>query len=156
MYRYIYGLHGGPVEEVEDLMAMTYERAWNARFRFEGAPDEALGWLLAIARRLVIDARRKQARRGTTIPLEWAASLAGAGSWENDLVEGEKLHVLWQLLQELPDRKREIIVLRYLLNWPVKTVAAHLGMTDNAVSATIRRTLEDLRDRWPDEPRSLD
>ncbi|HBX68532.1 MAG TPA: hypothetical protein DEH25_03885, partial [Chloroflexi bacterium] len=36
VYRFIYGLHGGPSEDVEDLTAETFVRAWKARRRFRG------------------------------------------------------------------------------------------------------------------------
>ncbi len=34
LFRYIYGLTGGPQEEVEDLTAEAFTRAWRARRNF--------------------------------------------------------------------------------------------------------------------------
>ena len=59
VYRYIFGLLGGPIQDVEDLTAETYTRAWKARQRFRGDEQAALGWLLRIARNLVIDSYRR-------------------------------------------------------------------------------------------------
>jgi hypothetical protein len=47
IFRYIYGLSGGPLQEAEDLTAETYERAWKRRQRFTGDEQAALGWLLS-------------------------------------------------------------------------------------------------------------
>jgi DNA-directed RNA polymerase specialized sigma24 family protein len=37
-----YGLTGGPLEEVEDLTADTFARAWKARHTFGGDPGEVI------------------------------------------------------------------------------------------------------------------
>ena len=42
IYRYIYGSLGRPVQEVEDLTAETFMRAWKARQRFEGGEEAAV------------------------------------------------------------------------------------------------------------------
>src|SRR4030065_2868647 len=60
IFRFIYGMHGGPVEEVEDLTCDTYMRAWKGRSGFIGDDHDALCWLFTIARRLVIDAHRRR------------------------------------------------------------------------------------------------
>src|SRR5512147_1960317 len=62
VFRYIYGLTGGPQDAVEDLTAETFLRAWKARHRFEGDLESAIGWLIRIAKRLVIDDYRRTHR----------------------------------------------------------------------------------------------
>jgi DNA-directed RNA polymerase specialized sigma24 family protein len=47
--------------------------------------------------------------------------------------------------------QREILVLRYVLGWPVKRIGEYLGILENTVSVSIRRSLQRLRDRWPQE-----
>jgi RNA polymerase sigma-70 factor (ECF subfamily) len=44
VFRYIYGLSGGPLQEAEDLTAETYARAWKTRQSFSGNEEAALGW----------------------------------------------------------------------------------------------------------------
>ena len=60
VFRFIYGMHGGPKEEVEDLTMKTFTRAWRSRSRFQGTEAAAFGWLLKIARNLVIDSHRRK------------------------------------------------------------------------------------------------
>jgi len=43
VFRYLYGLTGGPQEDVEDLTAEAFTRAWRARRNFQGDADAALG-----------------------------------------------------------------------------------------------------------------
>jgi DNA-directed RNA polymerase specialized sigma24 family protein len=58
-FRYIFGLVGGARQDGEDLTAKTYMRARKARQRFRGNEQAVLGWLLRIARILIIDSYRK-------------------------------------------------------------------------------------------------
>jgi RNA polymerase sigma-70 factor (ECF subfamily) len=155
VFRYIYGLTGGPREEAEDLTADTFDRAWKARHSFDGAPGEdvndgaTLGWLLKIARRLVIDNyRRQQARGGEDFP-DLGDLPAPDAHPEQAALDSEQRQILWRLLQALADESREIIVLRYLLGWRVNQIASYLGKPENTVSVIIRRALARLQQAWP-------
>jgi RNA polymerase sigma-70 factor (ECF subfamily) len=151
VFRYIYGIHGGPAEEVEDLAADTYIRAWRARRRFEGDQDDALRWLFQIARRLVIDAHRRRGRRGIPDNIDDLMLSDSGVSPEQRAQAAEQRRVLLRTLDNLPDRQREILVLRYMLGWPVKLIARHLDMLPNTVSVNIRRALKRLRQDWPQQ-----
>lgn len=150
VYRYLYGFRGGPAEDVEDLTADTFARAWKARFSFSGDPHSvATGWLLRIARHLVIDAyRRSQARIQTEdVPLDEIPRLGPPP--ESLLLVGEQIDTLWGLLQRLPGEQREMLVLRYLLDWRINQISEYLEIPENTVSVTIRRTLARLQRDWP-------
>ncbi len=151
VYRYLFGLHGGPAQDVEDLAAETFLRAWRARRTFNGDPlTGTTGWLLKIARRLVIDAyRRGQARipPGDALPDELPCLEPAP---EHLALAGEQCRTLWALLQRLPVEQREMLVLRYLLDWRVNQIGEYLGIPENTVSVTIRRALERLRRNCPD------
>jgi RNA polymerase sigma-70 factor (ECF subfamily) len=149
LFRYLYGFTGGPQEDVEDLTAEAFSRAWRARRTFQGDEPASLGWLIKIARRLAIDDYRRRKARPVIagdIPDEMPIS----GPLPEDLaMAGEDQQILWSLLRGLPDEPREILVLRYLLGWQVNQIAACLELPENSVSVTIHRTLERLRQQWP-------
>ncbi len=149
VYRFIYGLHGGPTEEVEDLTATTFLRAWKARHQYKGNLEAALGWLLQIARNLVIDTHRHQTRRGSSQDIEKHILPDPAKGPEENLADRETFKTLWTLIDNLSVRQREIIVLRYILGWRVKQIAVHLEMSENTVSVNIRRSLQRIRQNWP-------
>jgi RNA polymerase sigma-70 factor (ECF subfamily) len=149
VFRYIYGLHGGPQEAVEDLTAETYLRAWNARHQFTGDRSAVIGWLLTIARNLVIDVQRQATRlRIESELLDDVASEAGTNP-EMQVVWTEQQQVLRRIMQNLPVQQREMLVLRYMLGWQVKHIAAYLEMPANTVTVNIKRALEKLRVLWP-------
>jgi len=144
VFRYIFGLTGGPQDLVEDLTADTFLRAWKARHRFEGDMDAATGWLIRIAKRLVIDDYRRTVQATRNLSDELPAD----SSPEQAAVTEEQRRFLFSLLTDLPENQREILVLRYMLGWRVNDIALHLGMTENNVSVTIHRTLSRLREQW--------
>jgi RNA polymerase sigma-70 factor (ECF subfamily) len=154
IFRFVFGLQGGPAQEVEDLTCETFLRAWRGRNGFKGDEQDALRWLFAIARHLVIDAhRRKKSRIDETNEL-----LDDALHDKYFIVQGEQpeelaarreqFKHLWVLLQNLALEKREMIVLRYMLGWQVKQIAEYLHMEENTVSVSLRRILEGLRRDW--------
>jgi RNA polymerase sigma-70 factor, ECF subfamily len=149
IYRFIYGLLGASSAEAEDLTAETFERAWQARRRFRGNESAAVGWLFTIARRLVIDAHRRRQVRGPSEDIEMADLLDSNSTPEEQTSALQQKQILWKLLQSLPLKQREMVVLRYMLDWRVIDIARYLKMTENNVSVTLRRTLERLHRDWP-------
>jgi RNA polymerase sigma-70 factor (ECF subfamily) len=151
VFRYVYGVSGGPLQEVEDLTAETYERAWKTRGRFQGDEQAALGWLLRIARNLAIDLSRRRKVRDVDESRSIELFVDPNVLPEISLITREQIEILWRLLGRLPEDVREMIVLRYMLGWQVKQVATHLGLNENNVSVTIRRVLKSLQRDWPQE-----
>jgi RNA polymerase sigma-70 factor (ECF subfamily) len=161
VFRFIYGLLNGPQEEVEDLTGETFMRAWRTRHRFQGDHQAALSWLFRIARNLVIDQYRRDRSHpqvscaGADLDLMLCANAAEIQSGvkaqgvEDQVSLGEQLGILMDLLQSLPTDQRELIVLRYIVDWPVKQIAQHLEMKENTVSVYLRRILKQLKTQWP-------
>jgi RNA polymerase sigma-70 factor (ECF subfamily) len=157
VFRFIYALSGGSLHEVEDLTAETFLRAWKSRQRFEGDLNSALGWLLTIARHLVIDAARRNKVRKVDQSIadldEWQVLYPQGHvvSVENQAIHRERVAVLLGELRNLPADRRELLILRYILGWQVKQIAAHLGMVENTASVYLHRALEQIRRDWPTE-----
>jgi RNA polymerase sigma-70 factor (ECF subfamily) len=149
VFRYVYGLSGGPLQEAEDLTAETYARAWKTRLGFRGDEQAALGWLLHIARNLTIDLSRRRKVRNVEEDARMEFLIDPNLTPETDVITREQMATLWHMLATLPEDVREILVLRYILGWQVKQVAAHLGRNENNVSVTIRRAIKSLQRDWP-------
>lgn len=144
VFRYIYALTGGSQDDAEDLAAETFLRAWKSRHQFDGDMDSAVGWLIRIARSMVIDNYRRTVR-ATRSQTE---DLQGEPTPEQAAIQGEQQKLLLRLMTDLPEEQREIIILRYLLGWRVNEIAHYLGASENSVSVSLHRTLSRLRERW--------
>ena len=151
VFRYIYGLSGGQLQEAEDLTAETYARAWRTRQHFNGDADAALGWLLRIARNLAIDLSRRRKVRDVDEQVLVELLNDSQPSPEIDVITREQIAILWRLLGTLPGEIREMLVLRYILGWQVKQIADYFELNENNVSVTIRRALKSLQRDWPQE-----
>jgi RNA polymerase sigma-70 factor (ECF subfamily) len=157
IYRFIFGLYGGPTEEVEDMTAETYYRAWKSRSHFKGSEEAATAWLFKIARNLVIDAyrRRKNRPNSEMVPDNYYDTQLEdfRNNPENEAITSEQIQILLSILSSIPIEKRDLIVLRYILGWPVKRIANHYGLLENTVTVKIRRTLTLIRRNWPEAAR---
>jgi RNA polymerase sigma factor (sigma-70 family) len=68
---------------------------------------------------------------------------------EHNLVGMEQQTLIFQLLLMLPPAQRELLVLRYFLDWKIKQIGAYLDIPENTVSVSIRRSLKKIRTQWP-------
>jgi len=123
------------------------EDAWSETFlaALQAYPELPPGsnveaWLVTIAHRKAIDARRAQARRATptdTLPERPSG----------DGVPDGRDHDLWAALGRLPRRQRETVAYHYLGGLPYAEIAAITGGTPDAARraaadgiAALRRT----------------
>lgn len=144
VFRYVYALTSGSQDDAEDLTAETFLRAWKARYQFQGEIDSAIGWLIGIAKRLVIDDYRRAARANRNSPTD----VNSESTPEQTAIQQEQQKLLFRLLADLPDEQREILILRYLLGWRVNDIAQHIGASENKVSVSLHRILSKLREKW--------
>lgn len=150
-FRYIYAMTGGPLQEVEDMTAETFYRAWKHRDQFKGTERAAHAWLLTIARNLVFDSHRRQKSHiEMEFQEEWFDNqIVSLQQSEVHLEEQERLRVLWGLMQAIPARQREILILRHMLGWKVKEIAQLLNTDENNVSVSLHRAIKQIQQHWP-------
>lgn len=104
----------------------------------------------AYARKVMINEQRslwRRAFRRHEVPSEQLPERAARESQYDG--EGE---ALWHLVQTLPRRQREVIVLRYYEELTEAETAAALGVSVGTVKSQASRALATLRSRVPDHP----
>lgn len=112
-----------------------------------GAPFEA--FVYRIASHKVADAQRAHARAPVTADhVESPLFDAHVASAETHVVEKDEANRAWDLLDTLPDRQREVLVLRVAVGLSAQETADALGMTAGSVRVTQHRALGELRSRW--------
>ena len=142
--RYVAHMCGDP-QAVDDLAQDTFLRALGSLHRFEGR-SSARAWLLAIARRAVVDSYRYAAARPrlSDVP-DW--QLAVELSQPCDLPGFDDGIALLDLLAALPDERRQAFVLTQLVGLPYEEAAevsdCPIGTVRSRV-ARARATLVDL------------
>lgn len=150
VYKYVFGLSGGPAQDVDDIVSETYSRAWAARNRFQGDKDDALKWFFTIAKNLLVDKYRRQQSGEKNRHYFVVEVPAMEEDPEDQLILLEQRKRIWHLLQTLTSDSKEVIVLRYILGWQVRKIAAHMNKNETAISMTIHRSLNRIKENWQD------
>jgi RNA polymerase sigma factor (sigma-70 family) len=129
---------------VFDLVAETFARALANRAQFDPARGPAVGWLIGIARHLIIDS----GRRGEVE----AASRVRLGMEAVELAD-EQLERITELgrvdlraaLDAIPADQREAVLRRVVLDEPYTTIAGRLRCSEQVVRKRVSRGLASLR-----------
>jgi RNA polymerase sigma-70 factor (ECF subfamily) len=133
----------GPGPHVEDLAQEVFIRACRALPGFDAAGTARLStWLLTIASRVAIDARRK--RRGPTMHLDFEVA-STPGTPETERRRSEIGRALQQAAQALSDDHRDVFILAEFHDLEMKEIAAVLGVPENTVKTRLFRARERLR-----------
>ena len=109
---------------------------------FTGTVEEIRPWAFTIARHRVIDASRKRQRRPDEIALSDTESINIAVTQRDGDID---LGSLATALEQLTDQQREVLWLRYALDFSLETTADIVGSTPDAVSSMAYRALSRLR-----------
>ena len=143
VYRYVLLARRRP-DDAEDIVADVFDRAYRAWRSGHGPAGRTLPWLLLIARRLVVDRwRRERILRWLPLPDAWT------GNEPRDPGDAEGRAELWlwlaQLSAALPDRQREVVLLRYQRDLSDEDIGEILGLSASGVRTLLSRALATLR-----------
>ncbi len=123
----------------EDVTADVFHRALAnlGNYQWQGTPFSA--WLLRIAANAIADRWRRLAKEPVPTADEFLDSAV-----ESDT---ERRTMLAQLLAELPEDQRLVVVRRFVDQRSIKDIAAELGRSEGAIKQLQFRALENLRAR---------
>jgi RNA polymerase sigma factor (sigma-70 family) len=130
----------------EDLTSEVFLRVFNHLDDFSGDARGFAAWVFTIAHRALVDERRHNTRRPSTIEL--TASIPEAVSRdepETDALDGIAHHELLALLDQLTPDQRDVLALRIVADLPIRQVAQVLNKSPGTVKALQHRGLAALR-----------
>ncbi|MDX6318258.1 MAG: hypothetical protein QOD35_1658 [Nocardioidaceae bacterium] len=140
--------HSGEAEEIVQDAFVAMHARWG-RLR---EPEKALGYL----RRSVVNAARS-AHRHHDVGDRHLLSERSAGdvhraaaSAEQGALAGESRAEMMRALDALPQRQREVLVLRYYSDLTEHDIASVLGISDGTVKSHASRGLHSLRAAFED------
>jgi RNA polymerase sigma-70 factor, ECF subfamily len=144
VYSYAY-YRVGNHHDAEDLTEQTFLQAYR---HFERAVRESDGrplrpWLIRIAHNLAANLYRDRSRKPQT-PIDDTSALPTMHTTE-DLVEGrDELARILEGVKELPDDRREALIMRFALGMDNREIARAMGRTDGATKVLIHRAIKQL------------
>jgi RNA polymerase sigma-70 factor (ECF subfamily) len=114
-------------------------------------PSRVGPWLYRLAVRLVLLYRRRRGRQRRLLD-QYAQSrghqceLSSTPDPLAYLIRDERGELIRTTLATLPRRDAEILLLKYTEDWSYRELAAHLGVSQNAVEARLYRARKRLRE----------
>ncbi len=135
----------GREADVEELTSRTFERAWRSRSRYRRDLAAFSTWLFKIAQNVLKDYLHE--RRGH-LPIDAALDVAADGTPEKEMAHNSDLARLSLLTQDLPDRERELIALKYGAAINNRLIAQLTGLSESNVGTILHRVVQTLRSRW--------
>ena len=144
VYSYAYYRIGNH-HDAEDLTEQTFLQAYR---HFERAVRESDGrplrpWLIRIAHNLAANYYRDRSRRPQT-QLEDAAVLAAPQSTEQVVEEREEVQEVLSGVSNLPEDRREALIMRFALGMDNREIARALGRSEGATKVLIHRAIKQL------------
>jgi RNA polymerase sigma-70 factor, ECF subfamily len=145
-------LRAAEPRDAEDIASDAWLDACRNLTSFHGDEDAFRGWLFTIARRRLVDHRRRRARR----PAEPRAELDDATttpSAEDDAVAGRLGdEAATRIVSALPAEQAEVVMLRVVADLSVAQVAEIVGKKPGAVRVLQHRALHRLAESLTTDP----
>ena len=143
-------LRGQGASDPDGLANDVFLRVFTNLRTFAGPEESFRSWVFAIAHNVLVDDRRRAARRPQMgdPPL---AEQAWGGSTEAEALSRLGTARVERLLQELTPDQRDVLLLRIVADLTVEQVAEALDKPPGAVKQLQRRGLAALRRRLDDD-----
>ena len=131
--------------EAEDLASDVWLDVAQGIGRFRGDEDGFRAWVFTIARRRLIDLRRRASvRNEKPVPLELLGGDRGTGNAEGEAIASLQTDAAFALIATLPSDQSDVVLLRVIGDLAVADVARILGKRPGAVRALQHRALKSL------------
>ncbi len=134
----------------EDLTATVFEKALTRIATYRRDRGAFSTWLFTIARNVITDHLRQQAR-AEIVNLDDLCALAAPETPETQYLRQEELARLYTGLNLLAEREREIIALKFAAELPNTRIAQVVGLSAENVGVILYRAIGKLRKRFEEE-----
>ena len=151
VYSYSY-YRVGNHHDAEDLTEQTFLQAYR---HFERAQRESEGrplrpWLIRIAHNLAANYYRDRSRRPQT-NIDDAGALSTPHTTEGLVQDRDDLARILRGVQQLPDDRREALIMRFALGMDNREIARALGRSEGATKVLIHRAIKQLEESLEEE-----
>ena len=139
----------GVRERVDELVQDTFVRAFNSIDSFRA--DSALRtWLFTILKRLILDRRRAERRRGDAVELEEGHAVQAYDALDS-LVADETAGRVQNAVEGLSPLQREVFLLRVNEGMAYGEIAAVVGSTEGACRVHYHNAMRAIKERLGDD-----
>lgn len=143
IYSYVASMVGNNVD-AEDIVSETFEKAMLNIDKYEYRGYTFGAWLYRIARNLVYD--RSRNKKVVQMPDQEFVSNEVDLEPEISFEKGAQSEYLLELLGQLNEDQREIVILRYMQGYSINEVSDMLDKTEDSIKSLAKRALQNLRE----------
>src|SRR5215212_1805157 len=141
LHRY---LRARGIADPDDVLGETFLRVVRHAASFEGDGPAFRAWVFTIGRNVAIDAARRRSRRPEDV-LGDLRGLGPSGDAEADALRSLAETQMRELLDELSDDQRDVLLLRFLSDLTFGEIASVIGKREGTVRMIQNRALAALR-----------
>jgi RNA polymerase sigma-70 factor (ECF subfamily) len=138
----------GVTDDVDEVVQDTFIRAFAAMDSFR-ADASLRTWLFTIERRLVIDRRRAQSRRGHHVEIDDAHAISGFDALDA-LMADEAAQRVARAMARLTRMQRDVFTLRVQEGRTYKEIAEILGSTEGSARVHYHNAMRAVREYLDD------
>lgn len=132
--------------EAEDIVQDTLIRVWNKREEWSKF-DSIEAYCLTVAKNLAIDRSQQKEAQNVELTPE-TQETPDASSPYDQLVNDEKMKIIHQLVNELPEKQRLIMQLRDIEGESYKEISRVLQLTEEQVKVNLFRARQKIKQRY--------
>lgn len=147
IYSFIYRLCGDE-SLAEELTQETFFQAFRSFGKYRGE-SELFTWLASIAKYTFFGYVRKQRRSAELVDIDLIAEtlIDGENDPEEAVSRSETLETLRRAITEMPDKYRDVVLLRLYAELPFSEIAEALNISENSAKVLFHRAKKQLSEK---------
>jgi RNA polymerase sigma-70 factor, ECF subfamily len=134
--------------EAEDVVQDTMVRVWNKRDEWSQL-ESIEAYCLTVCKNLAIDRSQKMEAQNVPLTPDLEQRAVASGPYDQ-LVNEERMKLIHQLINELPEKQRVIMQLRDIEGESYKEISNVLQLTEEQVKVNLFRARQKIKQRYTD------
>lgn len=139
--------------EAEDIVQETMIKVWNKRDDWHTV-DSMEALCMTICRNLAIDKTRKMDNNSQPLDGDYGAEQADRSynaNPEEQAMQHDRLQIVRQLIDKLPEKQRTVIQLRDFEGKAYKEIALIMGVSEEQVKVNLFRARQTIKQRFKEK-----
>jgi len=149
VYRYVAARVSNP-QDTEDVVSDIFLLVMTRLKHFRNNNKHSFAaWIFTISRNAIVDFYRHRDRLPAQVSIEHSTEQRSDDiGLDEKMIEQERAEALRSLLQVLPKRRREVVILRYYAGLRNLEIAQVLDIDERTVASHLSRGLKDLYEAY--------
>ncbi len=145
IYRHCF-FRGFPKERAEELVQDTFLKTWDY-LRQGNSIENLRAFLYRVVNNLMVDEFRKKKEQSLDQMMEKGWNVDSGDDPEDGLEQRFLIKEVLSVMDGLPEKERELLVMRYVDGLELKEIAEVLQISANNTSVRLNRAMKVLKDR---------